>query len=214
VKRLALLLLALGTTPVLVAAKPSASKEQAVIRPLSWEGSATIHAGDQKIDIRVRTRIDAEGNVVSESWPVAQGEQATRRMIIDATGGWMERGGQREPMPKEMFEHERQQFGLYRQLQIAMSRRQNMQAALAGPKLVVGGLVTTRFSFDLSSRPISARNQVSSPDPGSKPIRQIIYFGDLQSVDGFEWPRSFQIYQGGKLYFTLDIEKLEVGAVP
>jgi hypothetical protein len=212
--KLLALLLALGTTPLPAAVKPPVSKEQAIVRPLNWEGRATIHVGGRKIEIRVRTRIDANGNVVSESWPVEQGEAAMRRMIIDSSGGWMERGGKREPMPKEMLEHERQQFGLYRQLQIALAHRNNTRAVLAGPKLKIGGPVTTTFAFDLSSRPMSAKNQVSSPEPGGKPIRQLIYFGDLMSISDFEWPRKFQIYQGGKLYFTLDIDKLEVGAVP
>lgn len=209
-KRLALLL-ALGAVPALAADKPAASQSSAVIRPLNWEGKATIHAGDRKIDIRVRTRIDSAGNVVSESWPVEQGEAGLRRMIIDASGGWMERGGKREPMPKEMLEHERQQFGFYAQLQRAMAYQPE---SFAGPKLVIGGRVRTTFHFDPHNRPWSALNRLSSPEPGGKPIRQAIYLRDFQTTNGFEWPRRFQIYQGGKLYFDLTLEKFEVGAVP
>jgi hypothetical protein len=181
------------------------------LRPLSWEGKATIHAGDRNIDIRVRTRISKEGHVVSESWPVEQGETALRRMIIDDTGGWIERGGKHEPMPKEMLEHERQQFGFYAQLQRAMTYQPDL---FAGPKLVVGGRVKTIFHFSPYNRPWSAINQVSSPEPGAKPIRQVIYFRDLQTTNGFEWPRRFQIYQGGKLYFDLKLDRFEAEAVP
>ena len=202
-------LLALSTAPALAAEKPTVAQTQSVIRPLSWEGTATIHAGDRNIDIRVRTRIDGAGNVVSESWPVDQGEQAMRRMIIDETGGWMERGGKREAMPPEMLEHERQQFGFYAQLQRAMTYQPEL---FAGPKIIIGGRVRTTFHFGPRNRPYSGMNRVSSPEPGGKPIRQVIYFQDLRTVDGFEWPRRFQIYQNGKLYFDLKIEKFEAGA--
>lgn len=203
---------------LLAAAAPSPAQvqhpkvEKFVARPISWEGSATIHAGDQKIKIQVRTRIAANGDVVSESWPVEQGEQAMRRMTIDQWGGWIERGGKREPMPKEMLEHERQQFGFYTQLQKALAWREHLHV-LSAPKLTVKGPVSTKFTFDFSLRPVNAKNEVSSPEPGGKPIRQVFYFGDLQNMDGFEWPRRIHIYQDGKLFFSLTFDKFEAGAV-
>jgi hypothetical protein len=189
----------------------SAAKQTEIIRPLSWEGRGTIH-GDRKINIRVRTRIDAKGNVVSESWPVDQGEAALRRMIIDETGGWIERGGKREPMPKEMLEHERQQFGFYIQLQKALLRRD--LTPVTGTKIKVEGRVTTRFGSSYNRIPFNAINTVSSPEPGGKPIPQMFILQGEVVSNGQEWPRNIAIYQHGKLFFTLDIEKFEAGAVP
>ena len=179
-------------------------------RALSWEGKATIHAGERKIDIRVRTRISKEGHVLSESWPVEQGEAGIRRMIIDDSGGWMERGGKREPMPPEMLEHERQQFGFYAQMQKVLAYER--QTSL-GPHIVVEGRVKTKFHL-MGDRVINATNQVSSPEPGGKPIPQAFYFPGRQSAHGLKWPRRIQIYQHGKLYFDLKIEKFEVGTAP
>jgi hypothetical protein len=34
-------------------------------------------------------------------------------MIIEETRGWVERAGQRSPMPPLMFEHERAQFAIH-----------------------------------------------------------------------------------------------------
>ena len=195
------------STPSLAKAPPAGDFQP---RSLSWEGTATVHAGGRKIEIGVRTRISKEGHVVSESWPLAQGEAAMRRMIIDDSGGWMERNGKREAMPPAMLEHERQQFGFYAQLQRALAYESPMSL---GPNFVIGGRVKTKFHF-MGDRVMNARNRVSSPEPGGKPIPQAFYFPGRQIAHGVKWPRHIQIFQHGKLFFDLKIEKLEVGAAP
>ena len=181
-------------------------------RAVAWEGKGIVYAGDRKIEIGVRTRISKEGHVVSESWPLAQGEGAMRRMIIDDRGGWMERGGKREPMPPAMLEHERQQFGFYTQLQKALLRRD--LTPVTGTKIVVEGLVTTRFSSSYNRIPFRAVNRVSSPEAGGKPITQVFVLTGQTTSNGLEWPRKIRIYQQGKLFFDLMIDKFEAGAAP
>lgn len=193
--------------PTAAQSKPTAAKEFTP-RALSWEGRATIHAADRKIDIAVRTRISKEGHVLSDSWPADQGEAAMRRMIINDRGGWIERNGKREPMPPAMLEHERQQYGFYAQLQRALAYEPHMSV---GPNIVIGGLVKTRFHF-MGKRLMNATNRVSSPEAGGKPIPQAFYFPGRQEAHGVNWPRRIQIYQHGKLFFDLNIDKLEVGA--
>jgi hypothetical protein len=184
-----------------------------VVRPLAWQGRATVFAGDKQIAIRVRTRIAADGSVVSESWPVEQGDKALRRMIIDSTGGWLERGGKREPMPTEMLEHERQQFGFYTQLQKVMARRKGLPV-FSAPKVEVEGLVPTTFVLDHSLNPVEAHNVVSSAEPGGKPISQRFELrGEIVS-NCLSWPREIRIVQESKPYFALTIETFEAGARP
>jgi hypothetical protein len=179
------------------------------VRPLSWEGSAIVYAGGREINIRVRTRISRTGDVISESWLADQGENAVRRMIIDASGGWMERDGKREPMPEAMLRHERQQFGLYNQLQPAIV----FARMIGSGETTIGGDVSTSFRIK-EGVPIEARNQVSSPEPGGKPIDQEILLSDYKTEDGFSWPRRIEIHHDGKPYFSLSIDKFEAGAVP
>ena len=54
----------------IVTAESAPLREGSVViktRPLSWEGSAIVYAGGRQINIRVRTRISREGNVISET---------------------------------------------------------------------------------------------------------------------------------------------------
>ena len=179
------------------------------VRPLSWEGSAIVYAGGREINIRVRTRISREGDVTSESWPADEGERAVRRMIIDGNGGWMERGGKREPMPEAMLKHERQQFGFYNQLQPAIVFAKMMGSG----ETTIGGDIQTSFRIE-GGLPVEARNQVSSPGPGGKPIDQTFLLSEYKTEDGLTWPRRIEIRHDGKPYFTLSIGKFEAGEVP
>ena len=187
----------------------SEDRQLVAVRPLRWEGRAIVYAGDREIDIRLRTRISREGEIVGESWPADQGEQALRRMTIDGSGGWLERGGKRDPMPAERLAHERQQFEFYAQLQPAI-----VMAKLVGSgETTVHGNVPTKFRFD-GGWPIEASNRVSSPEPGGQPIDQKFLLSDYKTEGGFSWPRRIEIFHDGKPNFTLTIEKFEAGALP
>ena len=188
------------------------SDERFELRAVAWDGKGMVYAGDRKIGIGVRTRISKEGHVVSDSWPIEQGEAAMRRMVIDDSGGWIERDGKREPMPAAMLEHERQQYGFYTQLQKALLRRD--LTPVTGTKIVVEGLVTTRFSSSYNRIPFRAINRVSSPEAGGKPITQVFVLTGQMVSNGLEWPRKIRIYQNGKLFFDLEIDKFEAGAMP
>ena len=177
-------------------------------RAVAWEGKGIVYAGDRKIEIGVRTRISKEGHVVSESWPLAQGEGAMRRMIIDDRGGWMERDGKREPMPKEMLEHERQQFDFYRSLQSVMAARSRPH------EIAIPPAGATFFMFNQDGWPAEARNRVVSPEPGGPPIEQHFFLSGETISNGVGWPRQIRILHNGKPYFTLNIEKFEAGAAP
>ena len=204
------LILAAFTGGPIFAKSPAAQHFQP--RAVAWEGRGTVYAGDRKIEIGVRTRISKEGHVVSESWPTKEGEAAMRRMIIDDSGGWIERGGKREPMPPAMLEHERQQYGFYTQLQKALLRRD--LSPVTGTKIVVEGLVTTRFSSSYNRIPFRAINRVSSSEAGGKPITQVFVLQGQIVSNGLEWPRKIRIYQKGELFFDLAIDKFEAGAAP
>ena len=96
-------------------------------RPLSWDGTAEVYPPGKVVRIAVRTRIDDQGNVVSESWPVDVGEaKGMHRMTLDANGGTTNVGGKEAAMPAAMWAEERAQYGFYQQLQLAAARAPTM----------------------------------------------------------------------------------------
>lgn len=95
----------------------------AATQPLAWEGRAVVHDGSRKIVIGVRSRIEAD-RIVSESWPMTEGEaKGLRRLIIPAMGeATLERSGKVTVMPAAFAVEERAQFAFYGQLQEAARR--------------------------------------------------------------------------------------------
>jgi hypothetical protein len=202
----------LGSTPASGQTHSFSSKTEIIIRPLAWDGEATVHAGGRTIDLGVRTRITADGQVVSVTWPLAQGESAKRKMLITKTGGWTERDGVREPMPAAQLAHERQQYGFYTQLQMALAVAN--QSARSKPLILpVGGLTDTVFEFDYNGHVVAARNVVAAPEAGGKPIRQTFLLSGDVSSNGLHWPKTIRILQNDKLFFELRIKAFVAGAV-
>lgn len=202
----------LGPMPASAQTHSFSTKTEIIIRPLAWDGEATVHAAGRTIELGVRTRITADGQVVSVTWPLAEGESARRKMLITKTDGWTERGGVREPMNAAQLAHERQQYGFYTQLQMALAVAN--QSARAKPLILpVGGLTDTIFEFDYNGHVVAARNVVALPEAGGRPIRQtLLLAGDISS-NGLHWPRTIRILQNDKLFFELRIKAFLAGAV-
>lgn len=177
-------------------------------KAISWRGRATVHAGPETVEIGVSTRVEPFGSVRSESWLLSQGPSSSRAMIIDGSGGWIERGGKREPMPETMLRHERQQFALYGMMLQAMRRAKPSGET----RLTLGGGDVPRTEFTLvDGRLREARNQVSDPGGGSAPIDQLFRFSGEIEDEGIRWPRRIEIVQRGQPYFLLEIESFEAG---
>jgi len=114
----AALAMAAGCAP---APQPQSASE-VVQQSLQWTGTAKVFAGDRTIDIGVSTRVTPFVRARSDSWLLEQGPSSTRSRIIEPDGGWIERAGKREPMPAAMLRHERRQFAIYGQMQMALAR--------------------------------------------------------------------------------------------
>lgn len=175
---------------------------------LSWEGTGTVYPPGAPLKIAVRTRIDADGNVVSESWPVAIGEEkGLRRMTLRVDGGTVERGGKSEPMPQFMWNEERAQFGFYQQLQAASVKAKDV-ARQGANTFSVPGLVRTWFRVDAEGTITEAVNIV--PAEGGQAHQRFRFDGFLID-DGAVFPRHMEMYRGGKPYFTLDVTRFDGG---
>jgi hypothetical protein len=173
---------------------------------LSWEGTAEVYPPGRTLKIAVRSSIDREGNVLSESWPIELGEaKGIRRMTLSASGGTMERAGVRQAMPPAIWSEERAQFGFYRQLQVAAAE----VAQLAGKGVdtfSVEGEVKTWFRIGSSGELTGAINEV--PTPGGTAWQQFRFDGFWRD-DGAVFPKHMEMTRDGRPYFTLDVTRFD-----
>ena len=173
---------------------------------LSWEGTAEVYPPGSKLEIAVRTSIDRDGNVVSESWPVAVGEaKGLRRMTLSAHGGTMERGGEKQAMPQDIWAEERAQFGFYRQLQTAASLLPE-HIAKGVNTFSVDGAVKTWFRIGPDGELIGAVNEVPTGDGRAW---QEFRFDGLLRNDGAVFPRGMRMIRDGQPYFRLNVTKFD-----
>ena len=177
---------------------------------LRWTGRGTVYPGGKPLALGVATEVTPFLHARSETWPLAQGRTASRTMTIAPDGGWIERGGRREPMPAAMLRHERQQFALYGQMQIALRRAAAAPASSGEQRIVVPGdgegSVSTEFTLR-AGRLVEARNSVDDPEGPGRPIAQLIRFGGEPLVSqGLHWPGRLEILHAGLPWFTLELE--------
>lgn len=202
--------------PMLTLAIEQAGGEErlAEARILTWRGTAKIRDGEQVVEIGIETRVRPFERARTVSWLLSEGREAARVMTIEGKRGWIERDGEREPMPAAMLKHERQQFAIYGLMRL-LPARGRIVARRAG----TGGRTLLRVAnshaplTDLVFAPdgtlIEARNRVADPDGGSGEIDQLFRFSGHLVEDGLSWPRRIEIFQRGRLYFTLDIASFE-----
>jgi hypothetical protein len=203
--RLWLALGALGTSlQAAPGAAPKLEQSVAAVRPLRWTGTAHVQAGEQSLAIGVSTHVVPFRSARSDNWLLSEGTGSKRAMIIEPSGGWIERSGKREPMPEAMLRHERQQFAIYGLMQMALADK--LSHVRGSPER---DIPDTRFTFDGSGRLIEARNQVDPPTAGGK-IQQLFRFSGEVRSRGLKWPKRIEIFQEGRPYFTLEIDSFAV----
>lgn len=173
---------------------------------LSWEGHAEVYPPGQVLKIAVRSSIDAHDNVVSESWPVELGEaKGLRRMTLSSEGGTIERGGNKRPMPLDIWTEEQAQFGFYRQLQLAEAERPS-RIAQGANTFAVDGNVKTWFRIGPDGQLIGAVNEVTT---GSGRAWQEFRFDGLLHSNGAIFPKQMRMTRNGERYFMLDVTKFD-----
>lgn len=174
---------------------------------LSWEGTAIVFPDSTQRKIAVRTTIDRNGDVVSDSWPIEVGEEkGLRRMTLTADGGTMERRHESLPMGTEMWGEERAQFGLYRQLQIAAAQAPE-RAKLGVTSFSVPGDVTTWFHIGPDGSLIGAVNVIQFSK--AAPVYQQFRFDGFWQSNGAVFPRRMEIVRDGQRHFTLDVTRFD-----
>jgi hypothetical protein len=177
-------------------------------RALSWEGTAEVYAPGKVIKIAVRTRIDAHGHVIGESWPVDVGEaKGMHRMTLNRIGGTIDVGGKRTAMPSSMWAEESAQYAFYRQIQVASAKASGL--ARRGVRAFdVPGLVTTRFRIDRRGSLLGASNSVRVGEHGSL-TPQAFRFDGFWRSHGAIFPRHMEMVRDGQRYFTLNVTRFD-----
>jgi hypothetical protein len=174
------------------------------LRTLSWTGTAKVFPERQAIELGISTVVEPFKSARTDSWLLAKGRSTLRSIIVEPTGGWMEIGGRRQEMPAAMLAQERQQYGIYGQIQLAMLAHQR-----SGRRTIrIGGdgnhSVDTEFKFERGHLSAARNSVTGSEQPGTRIEQRFRFSGEVRS-NGLVWPRHLEIDRGGARYFVLDI---------
>lgn len=212
-KRLALLI-ALSAPLAACSPAPSGSlpmASQPALRTLMWSGTAEVYPPGRTLKLGVETSLTPFTSAQSATWLLDQGKESLRGLVISPTEGWIVRGTNREPMPALMLKHERQQYAVYGQMQLAL-----LDASKGVPsdgRIVIAGdgvtSVDTEFMFDAQGHLTHARNTVDDPEtPGALIAQEFTFSGEVRS-NGLIWPKRISILHAGAPYFMLEINHFE-----
>lgn len=174
------------------------------VKALRWSGSASVTTPTTALRLEVETRVEPFVRARSRSWLAGRPETA-RTLLIEPEGGFAERGGARTALPALQVAHERQQFGLYGYMLLALA-----PTRVDGDRLVADrpGFPPVRFLVE-GDYLAAADYVVASPDTG-EPIPQRIFLeGELRS-QGVRWPQTITMLHDSKPYFQLDIAQFTV----
>ena len=139
---------------------------QPQVRILTWTGVGKVFPPGRILELGVSTTVTPFISARSDTWVLSEGRSSLRTMIIEPSGGWLERNGKREPMPELMLRQERQQFAIYGQMQLALARA--VSAHVSNRLVTIKGdgirSVDTEFLFDSREHLLEARNAVADSE--------------------------------------------------
>ena len=174
------------------------------VKALHWTGNAQVMLPDRTLRLEVETRVEPFVRARSRSWLLGKPETA-RTLIIEPDGGFVEREGARTPLPPRQTLHERQQFGLYGYMLLALAPTRAEGQGLAAER---PGLPPIRFL--LEGDYLSAADYiVASPDSDGTLAQRILLEGEMPDK-GIHWPHTITILHDDKPYFILDLETFSV----
>lgn len=156
-------------------------------------------------------------SAVVESWPVAQGPTAVRRLVVAGARGWTEIGGRVAPMDSATLAHERGQFYLDSVLRLVPLRHPAVRlSALAadsagrpGFRAARAGWPTVEVYLGPDGRPARLRNRVQEPGSGREVVQDAWAEGTIES-GGVRWPRRLRLTWDEGPYFDLSLTEFEV----
>lgn len=208
----------------LIAARASDLLERAIARAggdralrrariLQWSGAATVTAGGRTLEIDMVTHVEPFVRARSDSWLTSEGPTHKRSLIVEGEQGWIERNGQRKPMPAAMLAHERAQYAIYGLMRLVSL--QDKDASWA-PGFLPDRLIArhplapeTILGFDTDARLAWATNRIPAVN-GSAIVDQRFEFSGEMENGGVRWPQRLTIAEGGEPYFDLRLKSFAV----
>jgi hypothetical protein len=183
-------------------------------RVLTWSGSATVFAGDNRIELGVESRIEPFRAAKSDTWLQDKGRATLRTLQVDGDQGWTVRDGKRSPMPGQSLRHERAQYAVYG-LMLLVTLRQPGVVLRALPADSQGrrGVHVQHPSapeadiyFNADGSLAYLTDNVPAPEGDGTLSQRFDFEGSIESR-GVRWPRVMRISQKDKPYFELRLEQ-------
>jgi hypothetical protein len=183
-------------------------------RVLTWSGSASVFAGDNKIELGVQSRIEPFRSAQSDTWLRDKGRATQRTLQIDGDQGWLVRDGKRTAMPVQMLRHERAQYAVYGLMRLVTLRQPGVvlktlpvdSQGRRGLRVQHPSAAETDMYFDADGRLAYLTDSVAEAQGEATLAQRFDFEGSIESA-GVRWPRIMRITQNGKPYFELRLEQ-------
>lgn len=209
-----------STTEVLNQAIAAAGGERALAAAtvLKWSAKAVVHTPQRQIQLEGRWIVQPPDRAIVATWEVDKGESSTRRLIVDGTEGWMERGGQRMSMPADVLAHEREQFYLYSVIRLLPLRENGVRLSAIPsqtphPRALLvqrAGRPDVEAFFDDSGRLARLRTRITDPATKRQVLEDVALEGTIEAA-GVRWPRTIRITWDGAPFFDLQLFDFALG---
>src|SRR5262245_37600853 len=177
-----------------------------------WHGTATIYAGDRRIQIEGDWQIEPPDRSKVVTFEIDKGPGSARSMVIDGNRGWSVVGGKEQPLPEAVLGNERDQFYLYylRRLE-PLTRDGSTLRAISGdnddPGLRISrqGRRDVDVFFDKDSYLVDRMiTRITDPSSGREVLEELKFMGTIES-NGVRWFHGVVILQDHKPFFALTL---------
>jgi hypothetical protein len=180
---------------------------------LAWTGHATIHAGEQTIEIDVDTVVDPFVYARSKSWRSEKGPSDQRTLEVDTQNAYSEIAGKRSALATEMAQHEREQYAVYGLMRLVPLLDGDKTIDWIGKNSSGGTAIAVHHPraqpatlyFDNTGRLVELTTEVDAPDGKSRVKERFVFTGTIEGA-GIHWPHTIAIYQDDQLYFELTLK--------
>lgn len=186
-------------------------------RALTWDGEATINAGDRTIRIAGNWAVQAPDTAIVATWDVTRGPQTVRALVVAAPRGWLWSPTSFAPMPPALLASERDEFYLYDVMRLVPLRDAEVTLAAIPPdstgqrgfRAERPGRPAIDLFMDADGRLTHLRTMIDNAEGGA-PVRQDVWLRGTLEAQGVRWPARITILQDGAPFFDLTLSNLRV----
>lgn len=186
-------------------------------RALSWDGEATVQAGERTVRIAGTWAVQPPDTAVVETYDVTRGPATARALVVAAPRGWIVSGDQFTPMPDALLASERDEFFFYQAMRLVPLRDGGARLTRIAPATIghrglraeLPGRPAVELYVDADGRLAHLRMQVRSAEDGTPTWQDAWLTGTVEDA-GVRWPREIRLDADGSPFFTLTVRALRV----